>query len=49
MSYIHYLMLIYAKIKEFTVEIDSKNLTYTMKVKGHNKEQSKCIRDKEYQ
>lgn len=37
------------EIKGFTVEIDSKNLKYTMKVKGHNKEQSKCIKIKEYQ
>jgi len=35
---IHYLMLLYTKIKGFIVEIDNKNLKYTVKVKGHNKE-----------
>jgi len=49
LTYIHYLMLIYTKIKGFTIEIDSKNLEYTLKVKGHSEEQSKCIRVKEYQ
>lgn len=37
------------ELKGFTVETDSKNLNYTLKVKGHGKEQSKCIRIKEYQ
>jgi len=30
-------------IKRFTVETDSKNLNYTLKVKGHSKEQLKSI------
>ena len=30
-------------IKQFTVETDSKNLNYTLKVKGHSKEQLKSI------
>ena len=37
------------ELKGFTIETDSKNLNYTLKVKGHSKEQSKCIRVKEYQ
>ena len=31
-------------IKRFTVETDSKNLNYTLKVKGHSKEKLKSIR-----
>ena len=30
-------------IKRFTIETDSKKLNYTLKVKGHSKEQLKSI------
>ena len=37
------------ELKGFTVETDSKNLNYTVKVKGQGKKQSNCIKVKEYQ
>lgn len=37
------------ELKGFIVEINSKYLKYTVKLKGHSKEKSKCIRVKEYQ
>jgi len=37
------------ELKGFTIETDNKILKYTSKLKGHSKEQLKCIKVKEYQ